>query len=63
MKIKVSGMNCMHCSKRVSAALKELGLKKVKVDLDSGIVTFKENKNVSSQLIEQTIIDIGYQIG
>ena len=53
----------MHCCKRVSAALKELGLKKVKVDLDSGIVTFKENKNVSSQLIEQTIIDIGYQIG
>lgn len=60
--IKVEGMHCNHCKKKVETALKDLGLKGVKIDLETGIITYKPNKKVNLELIKETISQLGYQV-
>lgn len=60
--IKVEGMTCMHCQKRVLDALKALGLKKVNVDIETGIVTYKPSKKITDQQINETITNLGYRV-
>ena len=62
--IKVNGMMCEHCKKKVEKTLKSIkGVKKIKVDLESKIVSFvfKENK-VDINVIKQSIINQGYEV-
>lgn len=62
-KIKVKGMNCEHCVKRVTKALKSLaGLKDVKVDLQSGGAVFEKPDKVSMDEVIKTIHEAGYGI-
>lgn len=60
--IKVQGMSCMHCKGRVEAALKSLGLKKITIDIETGIVTYKENKKVTQEQIKEAIESAGYEV-
>lgn len=60
--ISVKGMSCMHCKSRVEVVLKSLGLKKIKVDIATGIVTYKENKKVTKEMIKEAIESAGYEV-
>lgn len=62
MELKVVGMSCNHCAMKVKNALGELKVKKVKVDLETGIVSFKENKKVTTEEIVKAITEAGYQV-
>lgn len=60
--IKVEGMSCMHCAKRVEDAIKALkGVKKVKVDLaaKSASVDYVEKK-VSRDDLVRAVCDSGF---
>ena len=59
MEIKVLGMSCKRC-KRVKDALKALKLKKIRVDLLTGIVSFKINDKVSLKMVEEAINEAIY---
>lgn len=62
-KIKVKGMSCGHCVKRVTRALESLpGLKNVKVDLQSGEAAFEKPDKVSMDEIVKAIQEAGYQV-
>ncbi len=62
MELKVVGMSCNHCAMKVKKALSELKVKKVKIDLESGVVSFKENKKVTIEEIINAIVEAGYQV-
>lgn len=62
MEIKINGMNCKHCAAKVENALKDLGLKKVKVDLESNKASFKENDKVTEAMIKEAVQSVGYEV-
>ena len=62
--IKVNGMMCEHCKKKVEKTLKGIkGVKKIKVNLDNKEVSFafKEEK-VDINTIKQAIVQQGYEV-
>ena len=61
MEIKVEGMMCSGCERRVENAIKQLGIENVKADHNKGIVTL-ENENVNKVLITKAIEDIGFTV-
>lgn len=61
--IHVKGMSCNHCSQAVSKALEALpGISDVRVNLDSGEVSFKESSPVSMDEVRQAIDRIGFEV-
>lgn len=59
---KVEGMHCAMCKKHVEEALKSLdGVKKVKVDLESGNVKIKSKEEVSEDNITKVIDELGFK--
>ncbi len=61
--IKISGMSCEHCVKRVTKALESLpGVKNVKVSLKSGEATFERPENLSVEEIARAIEEAGYKV-
>ncbi|SES72879.1 heavy-metal-associated domain-containing protein [Anaerobranca gottschalkii] len=63
LELKVSGMSCNHCKMSVEKALKELGVKEVKVDLGEGkvIVTFNDAL-ISKEAIINAVEEAGYLV-
>jgi copper ion binding protein len=60
--IKVKGMSCNHCVMRVTKALQAIeGIKNVKVDLQSGEVTYDEEKPIDRKVIAERIRKAGYE--
>ena len=62
--IKVNGMMCEHCKKKVEKTLKGIkGVKKIKVNLDNKEVSFvfKEEK-VDINTIKLAIVQQGYEV-
>jgi len=62
MTIKVKGMSCGNCEKHVKEALKSIGLKKIKVNLETGDVSFKNKKELPLEQISLKIAEIGYEV-
>lgn len=62
MTILVEGMSCGNCERHVKEALKEIGLKKIKVNLETKEVSFKNKKEISLNEIKSKISEIGYQV-
>lgn len=61
--LKVKGMSCQHCVMSVTKALSQLeGIKNIQVDLAKGEVRFENTKEVTSNRIEKTIKDAGYEV-
>lgn len=62
--VKVEGMHCMHCVKRVEDALSQInGISNVKVDLDSKNVSFKyKGEGLDWESLEKTISDLGFEL-
>ena len=59
--IKVEGMHCEHCAKRIKNALDNLGVENVNVDLKNGIVSYDKANCDLAQLIE-AIEDLGFDV-
>jgi len=62
-KIKVTGMSCEHCVKRVTKAIESIaGIKDVQVDLKSGEATFDKPEEMSMNDIVKAIKKTGYEV-
>ena len=62
-KIKVTGMSCEHCVKRVIKAIESIaGIKDVQVDLKSGEATFDKPEEMSMNDIVKAIKKTGYEV-
>lgn len=62
MIIKVDGMSCKHCEKRVTETLRSLGLRRIKIDLQTKEVAFRNKKNVELDKIKEAIEEIGFKV-
>ena len=61
--IKVNGMVCNGCENRVQNALKNIeGIEKVIADHNTGIVTVTSKEEVSKEVMEEKIEDIGFEV-
>lgn len=61
--IKVKGMVCTGCENRVKNALNEIeGIKKVDANFKTGEVKVEHDHEVSKEKIEDTILDIGFEV-
>ena len=62
--IKVNGMMCDHCKKKVDKELQSIkSVKKVKIDLESQLVSFIYNENkVNLDVIKEAIVELGYEV-
>lgn len=59
MKFIVSNMSCVHCEKKITKALKDIGIKKIKINLETKEVEIKLGK-VSKEAVKEAITNIGY---
>ena len=60
--IKIEGMSCAHCVKRVSDALQKVeGVTNVEVDLENK-TALVESDNVSSDVLTNVIEELGYDV-
>ena len=61
--IKVKGMVCTGCENRVKNALNEIeGIKKVDANFKTGEVKVEHDHEVSKEKIEDTFLDIGFEV-
>ena len=59
--LKVKGMSCEHCVKRVKTAVEGIdGVSSVSVDLNSGAVKYSAAQDVAKEVIEK-IKEAGYE--
>ena len=63
MKMKVSGMVCGGCEKRVVNALSTIdGVKEVMADHTNGTVLVKMEKNIEKSILKEKIEDLGFEV-
>ncbi len=61
--LKVSGMSCAHCSRRVETALAEVaGVSSAKVDLAGGTATVECAEGVSADTLSGAVREAGYEV-
>lgn len=61
--IKVEGMVCNGCENRVQNAVKQIeGVEKVVANYKNGTVTVTVKEEVSKEMIEERIEDIGFEV-
>ena len=61
--IKVNGMVCSGCENRVKNALENIeGIEKVVANHIKGIVTVTSKENISKEVMEEKIEDIGFEV-
>lgn len=59
--IKVVGMHCEHCAKRIKDSLVNLGVENVNIDLKNGIISYDNTTCDLAQIVE-TIEDLGFDV-
>ena len=61
--LKVEGMSCIHCAKKVETALKEIKqVKSVKVLLEEKNVEIILKEDIDNKILENAIEDLGYNV-
>lgn len=61
--IKIEGMSCEHCAKKVELALKSIAeVKKVKVQLKKKEAIVTLDTSVDNQVLISAIESLGYQV-
>ena len=61
--VKVKGMMCNHCEKRVTDALLAVeGVSSAKADFGSGLVTVTLSQQVENEALKQALKDAGYPV-
>ncbi len=59
--LKVEGMSCKHCCAKVEKVVKDVkGVKKVSVDLESGMVSIKGDFDLDK--VKNAITEEGYKV-
>jgi copper chaperone CopZ len=62
LSVKIDGMNCQHCVKRVQQYLSSLdGIYNLNVKVGEATLDYDKNK-ISPEQIKQTIVKSGYKI-
>ncbi len=61
-KIKVYGMHCENCSRRVQNALNSIDGINAKVKLSRELAIIKLGKEIDDSVIEKAITDLGYEV-
>lgn len=62
-KIKIEGMSCMHCVKKVEQALKSIAeIKSVKVDLEEKVAKIILKKEIENSIIEEAVQEAGFKV-
>lgn len=60
---EVPEISCNHCKKSITNILKQIGIKKVKVDIKSKKVFLEYDKNkISIDTIKESLTEIGYSV-
>ncbi len=61
--IKIDGMSCSHCAKKVSDSLSSIkDISKVKVDVQEKQATITVIKDIEDKLLKETIENLGYKV-
>lgn len=61
--LKVNGMMCVGCENRIKNAIQNIhGVKEVTADHTIGKVIVSFDKDISQEIIKETLEDIGYEI-
>lgn len=61
--IKIEGMSCMHCAKKVENGLKEInGVKSVKVDLENKQAEVVLKEEIDENILKTAIEELGYDV-
>lgn len=61
--IKIEGMSCGHCVKRVENALNELtGVTQVTVSLDESKAVIELSQDISDAVLRDVVDDAGYDV-
>lgn len=61
--IKVNGMHCEGCEKRIKNALEDIrGVKEVEADYKKGIVIIDAKSKIDNKVIEEAIEDLGFEV-
>ncbi len=61
--IKVEGIACGGCEKRIQNALGTItGIESVKADRNTGLVTVSSDESVSEDIMKETVEDIGFTV-
>lgn len=63
IKIKVNGMMCGGCEKRVENVLSSIdGIKSVKADHSTGNVSIEAEGNIDRELVKEKIEDLDFEV-
>ena len=63
VKVRIQGMSCEHCVRRVTRALEGLpGVKNVRVDLASETATFEKPEELSLSEVARAVEEAGYRV-
>ena len=61
--IRIRGMYCLNCEKRIAAALLKLeGVKSARVDYASGNAEIESKKALAREQLQSTLLDLGYEL-
>ena len=61
--IKIEGMSCMHCAKKVENGLKEIKeVKSVNVNLEEKNAEVILKREVENDILKKKIEDLGYEV-
>lgn len=61
--IKVNGMHCEGCEKRIENKLEDIkGIKEVEADYKKGIVTVKTKSKIDDKTLKDAIEDLGFKV-
>lgn len=63
LNIKVKGMHCEGCEKRIKNALEDIRVvKEVEADYKKGVVIVKAKSKIDDRTIEDAIDDLGFEV-
>ena len=61
--LKIEGMSCGHCSKRVQDALEAVkGVESAVVSYETGLAVVTLSKDVADKVLEKAVVKAGYTV-
>lgn len=60
--VRLEGMHCDHCKRRVEETLHSLHAQKVHVDLRAGTAQFEADESLTDDQVQKAIVDAGYEV-
>ena len=61
--LKIEGMSCQHCQRRVKQALESIsGVQSAEVSLEQKTATVSHDENTAKQQLIEAVEDAGYEV-